>query len=84
MAQQKPIHEIRLGHIRAAIWPNETEGRIWYGVSIVRRYRNGQEWKDTTSFNRDDLPVVAQIAQMAFAWIWEHPSTESNAQEVGE
>ena len=41
MAQkQKPIQEIRLGRIRAAIWANQTEGLdVWFNVTVARRSR---------------------------------------------
>ena len=72
MAQkQKPIQEIRLGRIRAAIWANQTEGRdVWFNVTVSRLYKDGEQWKDTSSFRRDDLPIVAKVVDMAYAWIW--------------
>jgi hypothetical protein len=67
----RPVHEIRLGRIRASVWTNESTGQdVWFNVSISRLYRDGNEWKTTTSFGRDDLPLVAKAAEMAYAWIW--------------
>ena len=55
---KKPIHEVRMGRIKAAIWENETENGNRYNVTITRLYKNGDdEWKDSTSFGRDDLPL---------------------------
>ena len=72
MAQNKPAHEVRLGRIRAAIWRNENgDNRSWFNVTVVRLYNDGEEWKDTHSFRRDDLPVVAKALDMAYAWIWD-------------
>ena len=73
MAQkQKPVKEVRLGRIRAAIWANQTEGRdIWFNVTVSRLYKDGDQWKDTSAFRRDDLPIVAKVVDMAYAWIWE-------------
>ncbi len=72
MAQkQKPAHEIRLGHIRVTIWANHsTDDRTWFNTSVTRLYKDGDQWKDTTSFRRDDLPVAAKALDMAFDWIW--------------
>ena len=65
MTQKRPVHEIRLGTIRAAIWANEKRTHnIWFSVTISRFYRVGDEWKDTHSFGRDDLPIVAKIMDM--------------------
>ena len=67
----RPIHEIKLGRIRASVWTNESENQeSWFSVSITRVYRDGNEWRTTTSFGRDDLPLVAKAADMAYAWIW--------------
>ena len=67
----RPIHEIKLGRIRASIWTNETDrGDVWFNVSITRVFRDGADWKTTTSFGRDDLPMVVKAAEMAYAWIW--------------
>lgn len=70
-SSSRPTHEIKLGRIRASIWLNESERRdSWFNVSINRLYRDGNEWKTTTSFGRDDLPLVVKAAEMAYAWIW--------------
>ena len=69
----KPAHEIRLGRIRAAIWANHTDNReIWFNITVSRLYKDGDQWKDTTAFGRDDLPLLAKVADMAYAWIWGH------------
>ncbi len=72
MAQNnKPVHEIRLGRIRATIWANTTEDHdVWFNVSLARVYKDENQWKDSATFRRDDLPVVAKAVDMAYAWIW--------------
>jgi hypothetical protein len=79
MALNKPAHEIRLGRIRAAIWENENaqEG-IWYNVTVTRLYNDGGHWRDSPSFGRDDLPVVAKLMDMAYAWIWNRQTASSD------
>jgi hypothetical protein len=71
-SSNRPAHEIRIGHVRASIWANDGGARqdVWYRVSISRLYRDGDDWKTATSFGRDDLPIVAKAAEMAYAWIW--------------
>ncbi len=86
MAQEKdkPVHRIRLGRIVAAIWPNRTrDGRVWFNVTIMRSYKDGDQWNDTSTFGRDDLPMVAKAADMAYAWIWgqEVPADPDEATE---
>ena len=68
-AKPKPVHEIRLGRIKAAIWANETDNGTRHNVTITRLYKDGDEWKTSTSFGREELPLVAKIADMAHTWI---------------
>jgi len=69
----KPIHEIRLGRIKAAIWENEGENGVRHNVTITRLYKNGNdEWKDSGSFGRDDLPLVEKVCHMTHLWIFSH------------
>lgn len=83
--RSRPVHEIRLGRIRAAIWANGADGRgVWFNVTISRLYRDGEQWRDTSAFGRDDLPLVAKIADMAYAWIWQQEAASSRCSAVGE
>ena len=68
----RPIHEIRLGRIKAAIWQNESEHGIRHSVSIARLYRSEDRWQSTTSFGRDDMPLVAKVADLAHTWLYQH------------
>jgi hypothetical protein len=80
-----PVHELRMGRIRAAIWENETQNGTRHNVTLSRLYKDGDNWKDTTSFGRDDLPVLAKVADMAHSWIFEHGATVSaSASEAGD
>jgi hypothetical protein len=71
----KPVHEVRLGRIRAAIWLNETESGPRYNVQISRLYKDkNDKWKDSSSFGREDLPLVGKVADLAMVWIYENPA----------
>ena len=75
MAQtgSKPVHTIRFRGISASIFENKTtvDGRevTFRKVSVTRSYKDGDDWKHTTSFGRDDLPVVNLVVQRAYEWI---------------
>jgi hypothetical protein len=72
---KKPVHEVRLGRIRAAVWLNDTDTGPRYNVQISRLYKDkADKWKDSTSFGRDDLPLVAKVADLAMVWMYEHPA----------
>lgn len=75
---KKPVHEIRLGRIRAAIWENDTENGTRHNVSFSRLYRDGDRWKDSASFGRDDLLLVAKVADQCHSWIFQQKQEESD------
>jgi hypothetical protein len=75
-ARDKPTHEIRFGTIRAAIWRNEGETGVRYNTQFARSYKDGEEWKSTDSFGREDLLTLAKIADCAHTWIFEQQQQE--------
>ena len=81
-AKAKPVHEVRLGRIKAAIWANETDNGVRHNVTITRLYKDGDEWKTSTSFGREELPLVAKVADLAHSWIYQH-GQESNGNGNG-
>jgi hypothetical protein len=73
----KPVHEIRLGSIRAAIWANQTQNGLRHSVTISRSYRVGNDWKKTNSYGKEDLLVLEKITELAQKWLYEneaHPN----------
>jgi len=73
MGKEKPVHQIALGKVRAAVWLNTSEdGKRYFRTTIVRRYRKDEEWLDSSSFSPEELPAVAQAAQMACTWACDH------------
>jgi hypothetical protein len=68
---KRPVHEIRMGRIKAAIWENSTESGTRHNVTISRLYKDDRDqWRDSSSFGRDDLPLVAKVSDMAHTWIY--------------
>jgi len=78
--KNRPVHEFRLGRIKAAIWENETQSGPRHNVTITRLYKDGENWKDSSSFGRDDLPLVAKVADMAHTWIFTHGGESANGE----
>lgn len=75
-ATKAPIKTFRFGRIKAAVWENEgAEGRRFYNVTFSRGYQDDQkQWRDSDSFGRDDLPLVAKLADQAHTFIFERHS----------
>lgn len=81
MAKEKPIHEVRMGTIKAAIWKNDTQNGVRFNVTFERLYKDGEEWKSTDSFGRDDLPLLAKVADRAHSWIFDQKQEEQEEQQ---
>ena len=71
MDHTKPAAQLRYGSISAAIWKNETDKGSFYNVTFQRTYKDAEELKNTQSFGRDDLLVLAKLADLAHTKIFE-------------
>ena len=78
----RPVHEIRLGRIKAAIWENEVQNGIRHNVTFQRIYKDGDEWRQSESFGRDDLPLVMKVADLAHTWIYEQAQDGSSRERA--
>lgn len=70
----KPVHKLRMGKISASIWQYEVgeQKLIRHGVTFQKSYLNkNEQWENTTIFNRDELLVVAKLADHAHSWIYD-------------
>ena len=71
----RPVHEIRMRSIKAAIWMNSYADGRRYSVTFTRLYKDGDQWKDSPAFGRDDLQLLAKVADQAHTWIFDHAET---------
>ena len=77
--KNKPVHEIRMGRLKATIWQNVTEGgSSRHNVQVRRLYRDEKtnEWKTSDSFGRDDLLLLGELARQAAVWIYQRAQDE--------
>jgi len=62
----QPVHEIRLGRIKATVWQNDAKdsvGESYMTVTFSRLYKNDQdEWRDSKAFFASDLLLLAKTA----------------------
>ena len=75
-AKSKPVHEVRLGRLKAAIWANDTEQGVRHNVTVCRLYRDGDQWRTAESFGRDDLLLLAKVLDRAHTWILDQGKAE--------
>ena len=71
-ASKLPVQTFRLGRIKAAVWENEADQKKFFNVTFARTYMDeARVFHDTDSFGRDDLPLVAKLADQAHSFIFE-------------
>jgi hypothetical protein len=73
LTKNQPVHHIRHGAISASIWQQQTEKGLMFNVTFQRSYKEGDDWKSSTSFGRNNLLVLSLIAARAFEWIGKQP-----------
>lgn len=52
------------------------EERLTYSITVSRSYKDGTEYKQTSSFWPTDLPHLMQALQAAYLWISEQNQRE--------
>ncbi len=76
--KNKPQQQLRLGRLKATIWANETSNGTRFSVNFSRLYRvevpdgtsdDANGWRETSSFNRDDLLTLCKLADLAYTYI---------------
>ena len=69
--ENKPEKKFRAGQVSATIWSNEKEkdGKSFEikTIQVTKSYTtdDGKTWKDTNSFNVQDLPKLEVVVQKA-------------------
>lgn len=71
MAETTPTHRIKVGLVDVAIWANTGKTGTFYNVTASRSFKQGDDWKHTSSFGFEDLPVLEKAIAMAWTWIHE-------------
>ena len=71
---RKSTHEIRRGLIKVRIWRKRTRSGLRHTVAVTRLFRNGDVWKESARFGRDDIPLVRLVLDKAHTWILLHSS----------
>ncbi len=75
----EPVQVIRYGLVKCEIRTNKTRVGDRYSVTFSRLFKNGDLWSESKQFGREDLLLVAKVADLAHSWIYEsrqsHPTT---------
>lgn len=64
-AKNQPAAKFRLGYVTATVWKNDD----FYNVEVSKAYKDGDEWKDTSSLGSGDLLNAVKCLQRAEEFI---------------
>ena len=72
---QKPVksyrHATKDRSVECAVWKNEAEsGQVFFNATFRCQYKEGGEWKDTTSYGAGDLFQLVRCATDAAAFMF--------------
>lgn len=78
-AAPAPVRTLRLGRIKAAVWENSSDQRAFFNVTFARTYMDAdKKFRDTDSFGRDDLLLLAKLADQAHTFVCEQMSGQKS------
>jgi len=78
-----PVHTVRFGPIKAAIWENQTQHGPMHNVTVTRSYKDdGGNWQESASFGVDDLLPLAKALNDAHSWIHGQRHRDSEHQQA--
>ena len=77
-----PEKTFRIGYVSASVFRNTVKKdgvtRAFRNVSLQRRYKDGDEWKHSTSFGLADLPNALECLRLALSYVAEQEAEISS------
>ena len=65
--KQRPVETLRDGALKAAIWTNEGQERVFFAVTFTRSYKDADgNYHDTDSFSGAQLLKLSRLAVKAY------------------
>lgn len=84
-AKNMPVHTVRIGGIKVAVWKNSTQNGPMYNTTMVRSYKTQEgEWAESSSLSRDDLLTAAKALDLAHTFIVEAEAAARAQQQPNE
>ena len=78
-----PVKSWKRKGVHVSVFQNtsEKDGSVYFKTSLQRVYKDGEEFKTTSSLGRDDLPVAQLLLSTAYEFILESEASKSETQE---
>jgi hypothetical protein len=78
----RPEKKFKAGAVTATLWKNQGEKGSYATVQLSRNYKDGENWKSTSSLRAADLPKAALVLQKAYEHLTLESSGESEMEAV--
>ena len=66
----RPVYVKQVGAVRACVWANGNDERTYFNVSATRRYREGEQFKESTSLNGlGDVACLQEALRHVANWL---------------
>lgn len=70
VTKQKPLHQIRVGNVRASIWEQSSDKGPFLTVTFSRSYKDKQDqWKNGHSYQVHEIESLLDAAIDAKDWM---------------
>ena len=74
----QPEKKFRVGAVSATVWINSTEKGSFPNIQLSRSYLDkDKNWKDTNSFNVNDIPKAVLVLEEAYKFVSLRNKTEA-------
>ena len=79
----KPVKTFRHRGLSASVFANPTKqsDRTFYSVAVQRAYKVDDEYRHSSSFMRDDVPVLKRLLTQAWEFILDEESKKKVADD---
>lgn len=74
----KPIEVFRRRGIKVSVFQNQSGDQVFHKVAVQKVYRDGDNWKTTSTLGRDDLPIARLLIGHAWEFILDRESKAEN------
>jgi len=64
-----PVFSCRHRALKAAVWQNDSANGPFYNVTVSRSYKDGDTWKESSSFGYDDILPIAELLRTCHGFI---------------
>jgi hypothetical protein len=74
-----PVFTFRRKGVSVSVFENQSgEGKTFFKAAVQRTYKEGDEWKTTTSLSRDDIGVAILGLQKAYEFVLDAEAKMNN------